>query len=151
MTASVALQTGHVGLNVTDLDRSARFYSQALGLVTFNSSEDAERRFVFLGDGERLLLTLWQQSDGRFRHETPGLHHLAFQVGTQDDVARYADRLKNAGVAILHGGPVAHAEGSHSGGIYFEDPDGIRLEIYAATGAEALPAPSGQFPTCGFF
>ena len=38
-----------------------------------------------------------------------------------------------------------------SGGVYFTDPDGIRLEIYAPTGAEIAPAPTKTAPTCGFF
>jgi lactoylglutathione lyase len=37
--------------------------------------------------------------------------------------------------------------------VFFEDPDGIRLEIYApsAAEAEARPAPTGSAPACGFF
>jgi hypothetical protein len=46
---------------------------------------------------------------------------------------------------------VAHGEGVASGGIFFTDPDGIRLEVYAPSGAQSAPAPSGAAPTCGFF
>jgi lactoylglutathione lyase len=49
-----------------------------------------------------------------------------------------------------HDGVVAHAEGSASGGVFFTDPDGIRLEIYAPTGSEGH-APHQDGPTCGFF
>lgn len=151
MSGNAPLQTGHVGLNVTDLGVSTRFYEEALGLVTIQVSEVGDRKFAFLGDGKNLLLTLWQQSGGRYRADVPGLHHLAFKVETQVDVARFERRLRDLGVRILHDGPVAHAEGANSGGIYFEDPDGIRLEVYAASGADALPAPSGSLPACGFF
>ena len=33
----------------------------------------------------------------------------------------------------------------------FEDPDGIRLEIYAPTGAGDHAAPTPGAPSCGFF
>ena len=52
---------------------------------------------------------------------------------------------------VTDDGVVAHGEGAASGGIFFTDPDGIRLEIYAPGGAESAPAPSGAAPTCGFF
>ncbi|HLZ57299.1 MAG TPA: hypothetical protein VKR06_10155 [Ktedonosporobacter sp.] len=46
---------------------------------------------------------------------------------------------------------VPHSEGAASGGIFFTDPDGIRLEIYSPTGAGENPAPVASAPTCGFF
>ena len=45
----------------------------------------------------------------------------------------------------------AHEASSESGGIFFADPDGIRLEICAPTGAGVRPAPHSHAPTCGFF
>jgi hypothetical protein len=44
---------------------------------------------------------------------------------------------------------IQRREGAASGGIFFFDPDGIRLEIFTPTGADV--APSGTAPTCGFF
>ena len=48
--------------------------------------------------------------------------------------------------------------GSHDGefcpldrALIFEDPDGIRLEIYAPRGAEEAEAPIAGAPSCGFF
>ncbi len=151
MTAASTLQTGHVGLNVTSLERSIAFYEQAFGLSTIRTSEDANRRYAFLGDGERLVVTLWQQSEGRARTDLPGLHHLSFQVDTVDEVMRAEARLRALGVRLHHDGAVAHSEGAASGGIFFEDPDGIRLEIFSADGGHEMPAPTGSAPACGFF
>ena len=55
------------------------------------------------------------------------------------------------GTEFAHDGVVAHGEGTSSGGIFFTDPDGTRLEVYAPNGAQSAPAPSGAAPTCGFF
>ncbi|CAM5442132.1 hypothetical protein SAVIM338S_02651 [Streptomyces avidinii] len=46
---------------------------------------------------------------------------------------------------------VAHGEGARSGGIFFHDPDGTRLEIFSPTVDEGLEAPVEGAPTCGFF
>ncbi|GAB4454152.1 MAG: VOC family protein [Armatimonadaceae bacterium] len=146
-----SFQTGHVGLNVTDLARSKGFYQSVFGFSVVAESDDAERRFVFLGDGNRLVLTLWQQSKGRFAGNTPGLHHLSFQVDSIEQVREAEARIREAGATIYHNGIVPRREGGQSGGIFFEDPDGTRLEIYAPTGAEDRAAPYSSAPTCGFF
>lgn len=146
-----ALKTGHVGLNVTDLERSKGFYREVFGFEAMLESEEEGRRFVFLGDGERLILTLWEQSEGSFGTGRPGLHHLSFEVPSVDEVRGYEERLGGMGADFLYDGVVPHAEGAPSGGIFFLDPDGIRLEIYAPTGAEAEAVPVEGAPACGFF
>ncbi|WP_043728230.1 VOC family protein [Nocardia asiatica] len=153
MTAVAApqLATGHIGLNVSDLDRSVDFYRRALGFQQLAASTEAQRRWAFLGAEGKLIVTLWEQSDGTFSTATPGLHHLSFQVDTIDQVRAVERVLRELSVAFAHDGVVAHGEGVASGGIFFTDPDGIRLEVYAPSGAETAPAPSGAAPTCGFF
>ncbi|WP_026910599.1 VOC family protein [Patulibacter minatonensis] len=151
--------TGHVGLNVTDLDRSRDFYVDVFGFEVAQESSDPERRFAFLADDGRLALTLWQQSTGTFAADGPGLHHLSFEVQDIEQVreaearVRAAEaRVRAAGAKLHHDGIVPHGEGVSSGGIFFEDPDGTRLEIYAPRGADAeAQAPDAAVPTCGFF
>ncbi len=145
------VSTGHVGLNVSDLSRSKKFYQEVLGFQMIGESQEEGRRFVFLGDGEKLVLTLWEQSEGRFGKHQPGLHHLSFQVETIEQVVAVQDKLRQLSVPLSYEGIVPHGEGMASGGIYFEDPDGIRLEIYSPTGAENRTAPVSDAPTCGFF
>ncbi len=145
------LETGHVGLNVSDLERAARFYCAALDLTLLHESRESGREYAFLGHAGKLLLTLWQQSDGDFDSRRPGLHHLSFQVPDMEAVRAAEQRLRAMQVPLLYDGIVPHAEGTQSGGIFFTDPDGIRLEIYAPAGAEGHAAPTPGAPSCGFF
>ncbi|GAA0537596.1 VOC family protein [Paractinoplanes ferrugineus] len=149
MSASFA--TGHVGLNVTDLDRSRAFYTRLFDFETLAEGADDNRRWVFLGRRGDLMLTLWQQSETSFSTTTAGLHHLSFQAESLDDLTRAEAVLREAGADFAYDGVVAHSEGAASGGIFFTDPDGIRLEIYVPAGTEGAPAPAGAAPTCGFF
>jgi lactoylglutathione lyase len=142
-----AFRTGHIGLNVSHIERSKRFYTDVFGFDVLRESLDSDKPFVFLADAGTPVLTLWQQSAGTFSPSTPGLHHLAFQVASIEDVQAAERRLERLGAAFAYDGIVAHGEGRGSGGIFFTDPDGIRLEIYAASGAESSPAPSGAAPT----
>ncbi|GGT38356.1 VOC family protein [Streptomyces chromofuscus] len=145
------LQTGHVGLNVNHLDTSLPFYTRVFGFDVIAEGKDEAQRWAFLGRDGRLVLTLWQQSSASFATGTAGLHHLSFQVESIDDIKTAEAVLQELGVDFIHDGVVSHGEGAASGGIFFTDPDGIRLEIYAPTGAEHAPAPAGAAPTCGFF
>ncbi|GAA4012777.1 VOC family protein [Allokutzneria multivorans] len=146
-----ALKAGHVGINVTDLDRSTAFYRRVLGVDVLGSSAEADRRYAFLGRDGALLVTLWQQSGGVFATDRPGLHHMSFEVPDIADVRRAESTLRELGVEILHDGVVPHGEGASSGGVFFHDPDGTRLEIYAPSGADTAAAPTSGAPTCGFF
>lgn len=145
-----ALKTGHIGLNVTDLRRSIEFYGKLFQFDVLAQQLDGDRAFALLGDSESLQVALWQQSNGAFATDLPGLHHLSFEVADIAAVRQAELTLKELGVEFAYDGVVPHGEGASSGGIFFTDPDGVRLEIYAPTGAEGA-APVKGAPTCGFF
>jgi lactoylglutathione lyase len=133
------MEPGHIALNVSDLDRAVRFYTGVFGYERLGGTDE----HAFLGKDGRAVITLWTAG------EEP-LHHLAFEVPTIDDAAAAEARVLELGGRMHHEGVVPHREGSRSGGIFFTDPDGIRLEIYAPDGATG-EAPHGESPTCGFF
>jgi lactoylglutathione lyase len=148
----MTLHTGHIGLNVTDLDRSLAFYRDVLGFALLTEGKEDGRRYAFLGDGgDQPLLTLWQQAQGPYDGARAGLHHLAFAAESIEQVGRYAEALREYGADFAYEGVVAHSEGAASGGIFFHDPDGTRLEISVPSGAEGAPVPNAAAPTCGFF
>jgi catechol 2,3-dioxygenase-like lactoylglutathione lyase family enzyme len=149
--SDIKYKTGHVGLNVTNLSSSKSFYEKIFGFDTIAESPRGDKRFAFLGYGSEILLTLWQQSGGTFGARNPGLHHLSFSVPTLEDVENAEAALKYLGAKFEYEGVVPHREGAASGGIFFEDPDGIRLEIYTAGVPSETDAPHGEAPTCGFF
>src|SRR5262249_12254373 len=140
-----------VGLNVSKIDRSKRFYQDVLGLDVLGESQEPDRRFAFLGKDGKVVLTLWQQSEGTAERQRPGLHHLSFQVANIDEVRAAEERLRKLNVRFHYDGIVAHREGANSGGVFFEDPDGIRLEIFTGSGVESAHAPVAGAPSCGFF
>lgn len=144
-------QTGHIGLNVRNLERSKEFYGKVFGFDILAESEEEKKVYAFLGKGDKIVVTLWQQSDQEFSKQSAGLHHLSFEVETIEQVKTAENLMKEMGVNFHYKGIVSHREGSQSGGIFFEDPDGIRLEIYAPTDANYFTAPNEEAPSCGFF
>ena len=146
-----SFETGHIGLNVNDLARSKEFYREVFGFELRGESTDEERKYAMLAHNGKLVLTLWQQSASGFSRETAGLHHLSFQAKSVAQVKEIESKLRALGAKLIYDGIVLHSEGAKSGGIFFEDPDGIRLEIFTSEGLEEYSAPQKGASACGFF
>ena len=144
-------ETGHVGLNVNDLARSKEFYTDVFGFEVRGESTAEDRKYAMLANSGKLVLTLWQQSAGEFSRQTAGLHHLSFQAESITQVKEIEAKLRTRGARLIYDGIVRHSEGAKSGGIFFEDPDGIRLEIFTTEGLEEYSAPEKGASACGFF
>ncbi|GIQ69073.1 VOC family protein [Xylanibacillus composti] len=145
------MKTGHVGLNVTNLEKSLSFYTNIFELETIRECYEEGKKFAFLGHNGNVTLTLWEQSQTEFSKSHSGLHHLAFEADSIEIVQSMEQKLVNMGVKMIYQGIVAHEEGSNSGGIFFIDPDGIRLEIYAPLVMGTHDHSHTDGPACGFF
>jgi len=134
----------HVGLVVSDLERSRRFYAGALGLdeVPRPANFAFDGAWFRFGGTEIHLLSDAHATGGAGQPE-PGAgaergmtHHLAFAV---DDLDAACARLAEHGVA-LEGGPMPRGDGYVQ--VFFLDPDGHVLELFQHTGEDQRDAPA---------
>ena len=112
----------HFNFNVLDLERSLKFYRDALGLspVRRKEAEDGSFVLVYLGDRKTdFQLELTWLTDRKEPYDLgEGEYHLAFAVPDMDA----AHKLHEEMGCICFENPAM--------GIYFiEDPDGYWLEI----------------------
>lgn len=123
------LQPHHIGLVVSDLQRSTAFY-EALGFVTalVMNSDDGSRTITFMELGGLQIELFWYAASvapaPRPDDRAPGLRHLALRTG---DIESTMADLKAKGVM-----PEDTALRVASGGFtlaFFDDPDGIEIEI----------------------
>ncbi|WP_461370709.1 VOC family protein, partial [Candidatus Darwinibacter acetoxidans] len=115
----------HVQIKTTDLGRSLAFYRDILG---FRLLEQDERTALLTADGKTSLVSLVQPDDVITKPPgTVGLYHLALLLPNRSDLAALVTHLSAQGVRF---GASNHLV---SEAIYFQDPDGIGIEVYTDT------------------
>jgi lactoylglutathione lyase len=133
----------HIGVCVSDLDRSTRFYTEVLGftelfsfdfndeLASTMETDDGFTSRMLIRDDIRVELLHWRDrtpdGDGQRRPMTAlGLTHLCFRVESAEDLFEAA--------AAFGGAAHPATKSSLDGGVevvYLTDPDGIRIECMA--------------------
>ncbi len=120
----------HVGLTVSDLDRSVAWYTDVLGLALLMPTDaPGMRRVLLVHPGSGLLVGLVQHEGGSrdaFEERRTGLDHLSFAVASRDELVAWAERLRDKGV------PAGEINDVPYGSVLVvRDPDGIQLELFA--------------------
>jgi glyoxylase I family protein len=123
----------HLGISVTSLERSMRFYRDVIGaelLVKPNAGTSASftGRMAILSLGGRIL-DLYEHSHNageRFDPARTGLDHFALEARSTDELAAWAAWLDTCGVARSEIRVVADGRASM---FDFHDPDGIQIEF----------------------
>jgi catechol 2,3-dioxygenase-like lactoylglutathione lyase family enzyme len=127
---------GHVALYVSDIERSTRFYVDVLGFSISDIYGDdmMPGGAIFLRcNPDHHGIALFEATEAN--RAGAGLHHMAFEVATLDEVVRAREHLRRHNVAV-------DFDGRRRAGVQiaveFRDPDGHRLEIY--WGIDQIPA-----------
>lgn len=134
---------GHVNVYVRDADRAQKWYSDVLGLHTYDyrpgraafMSADREQshEVAVMAVGEDAPLQ---------RQRQVGLNHMAWRLESLDDLKEFYHRIKEKGVAIDH-----IADHGISLGIYLRDPDGNGVEVYYELPRKQWPSEDRIFAT----
>ncbi|WP_417761631.1 VOC family protein [Shewanella sp.] len=119
----------HVAIICSDYQRSKAFYSQVLGLKiiaeTYRASRDSYKLDLALPSGEQIELFSFSSPPARLsRPEAQGLRHLAFAVDSVDETA---NELCRRGITVE---PIRVDEFTGRKFTFFQDPDGLPLELY---------------------
>lgn len=117
----------HVALSVTDSKRSADFYGKLLDGQIIDASDGISPFHVCIAGG---LVIGFRAHAGTaagsaFDHERVGLDHVAFAVGSMDELEQWRARLEEFGVK--NSGIQTDPAGTH---LNARDPDNIAIEFY---------------------
>ncbi len=143
------LRLSHIGICVSDLDRSVRFYRDVLGFKRISELEiggeptstllqidDVDLHAVYLErDGTRIELLHYKRpgatGDGSSRRMNQrGLTHLSLRVDSFADLLR---NLEAAGVRVLEKSRI-EIPAFEAAAVFVTDPDGTLIELVQAPG-----------------
>lgn len=123
----------HLDLSVSDVESSARWYGEVLGLRRLTRADLDNRIMIVLRhDDSGLIVGLIQHREpaaDRFDERRPGLDHIGFAVGDRSDLDAWQTRLAELGVEHS---PVQDAPSGTGTALVFRDPDNIQLEFWWA-------------------
>src|SRR5215472_15294952 len=119
-------KVGHVVLKVRDLEQSERFFTRVLGFEVVTRLNNPRGVFFTLGEQHHDLAVLEVPHEAEGANPAQvGLHHVALQVGSLEELQECYRTLK----AIDH---------LITKSIYFLDPDGNGFELYCDVGENGL-------------
>ncbi|MFN2259981.1 MAG: VOC family protein [Parasphingopyxis sp.] len=134
----------HIDLNVSDLAASKAVYGPFLEFLGYLCVKDEPQgcEWDLTPDAQRgtggasigLKQARPEEAGHAHRRYAPGLHHLAWRAADRAMVDRCHALLLDRGVRVLDA-PAEYPE--YSGdyyAVFFEDPDGIKLELVHAPG-----------------
>lgn len=117
----------HAVLYVRDAARHQKFYEDVLG---FRTVIDGPGPFVFMrapkseNHHDIAFFTIGEQAtQSQAGQQTVGLYHIAWEVGTLDELESMRARLQSEGVLVG-----ASDHGSNKS-LYAHDPDGLEFEV----------------------
>lgn len=119
----------HIAIICSDYQRSLHFYTHILGLTVmaehYRESRQSYKTDLALGDEYVVELFSFPSPPPRVtRPEAAGLRHLAFEV---DDIIETVQELDAMGVEHEE---VRTDEYTGKRFLFFQDPDGLPIEVY---------------------
>jgi glyoxylase I family protein len=138
----------HVSVTVSDLHAAMRFFRPVLeflgftaGDVIHNQSADT-RLTVNINYSNGLAFNVWEAKPELAGHTfevyEPGLHHVAFNAASHEQVDQICDLVRSLGAEILDGPAEFPFAEDHLGyyAVYFRGPDGMKFECVHMPGLE---------------
>ncbi len=125
------MRIDHVALWASDLERTVRFYVEFFGATAgeryANPNKEFESCFLHFGSGPRLeVMRRPGLAEGVPDGSKVGLSHVAFSLGSAEEVDRLTERLRGSGYTVADG-PRWTGDGCYESVVL--DPDGNRVEL----------------------
>lgn len=125
----------HIDVTVADPDRSRPFYEAVLGFMGYAFVDDHPNGFdMDLRDAGGFVTSFGilraRGKNAGHTHDryAPGLHHIAWNAASREDVDALYALLQHIGATILDPPAEYPKYGPGYYAVFFADPDGLKLE-----------------------
>ena len=123
----------HIGIAVTDINKSNALFSKIFGKENYKSeiveSEGVITSFFQIGENKIELVeanTLDNPISKYLQKNREGMHHIAFEV---EDISKEIARLKGEGIRLLNDTPKKGADNKLICFLHPKDTNGVLIEL----------------------
>lgn len=123
----------HIEFYVSDLAKSSELWGWFLGELGYEPYQKWERGISWKLGPAYLVLVQAQEKflDVPYHRARVGMNHIAFHAESRQQVDDITLKLKERGVRILYEDRHPHAGGNEVYALYFEEFDGMKVELVA--------------------
>lgn len=118
------MEIDHIVISVSNLNKSVKFYSSFLSKPKITKFDASWK----IGNTKLFLTSPYNKLAKKFNKHNLGLNHIAFSVKSLTELKKLEIKLSK--VKIKHSKIQSDKYNSKNLFIWFDDPDGIRLEFY---------------------
>jgi catechol 2,3-dioxygenase len=136
---------GHIVYAVSDIERTAKFWTEIMGFKFSDKNENGMMFFRNSTDHHTIALIQATEKNPLPGRGQVGFDHMALEVASVSELFKIREFLKSKGVTIFYEG--RRGPGGNPG-LEFYDPDGYKIEIYAAMdqiGTDGRSRPAGEW------
>lgn len=122
---------GHLGINVTDMQRAKGYYDRMMPLLGYEPYLSAADQFAYRpAERQRgpALFFYPALETGQVSRHRPGLQHLAFVVDARQAVRAVHDAVRALGGEVVHAPQLFPQYRPHYYATFWLDPEGVMLE-----------------------
>jgi len=128
----------HVSITVGDLTKAMEFFKPFLEFLGYNvwdviQDPNGQRLRVTVNARNGAVLNIWEAKPDLARHPFEvyevGLHHIAFNTDTREQVDDACELVKKLGARILDGPGEFPYDPQGWYAVYFLGPDGLKFEV----------------------
>jgi len=123
----------HLEFYVADLEHSAAFWGDLLARFGYVPYQEWDEGISFRTAGLSIVLVAVPPGGEDLDRRSAGLNHIAFGLDSRADVDALRDDLRASGVRLLYDDRYPHAGGDDHYAVFFEDPDGLKVEVVACS------------------
>ncbi len=121
----------HIEIYVSDLKKTKEFYNLFINDINYSFGKEWDNGFIIENKDNYIVFVQVKEKYKKYIYDRKhiGLNHICFKVNSKKIIDKIRNTLRNNNVKLLYDDKYPHAGGINCYSLYFEDTDGMKLEI----------------------